>query len=67
MLKGNRYLQIGLCITGVITVLAVLGLVLILTGCLLEVTPSEARMVALDGFRQGNVNDVKALCPGANR
>ena len=26
MLKGNRYLQIGLAITGVITVLAVLGL-----------------------------------------
>ena len=27
MLKGNRYLQIGLAITGVVTVLAVLGLV----------------------------------------
>ena len=25
MLKGNRYLQIGLAITGVVTVLAVLG------------------------------------------
>ena len=24
-------------------------------------------LLALDGFRQGNVNDVKALCPGANR
>ena len=26
MLKGNRYLQIGLAITGVVTALAVLGL-----------------------------------------
>lgn len=24
-------------------------------------------LLALDGFRQGNVNDVKALCSGANR
>lgn len=24
-------------------------------------------LLALDGFRQGNENDVKALCPGANR
>jgi hypothetical protein len=24
-------------------------------------------LLALDGFRQGNVNDVKALCSGANK